>query len=169
MADSTYSVIADLLIGDVTVDDTVKQRHVNQAADEVDSILGFLYPTPFTEGAVSRPGWLLIKRLANFIASGRLLLEIDQAGEEQMVHAYGKSLLQQATDAMEMVLNGAVNLLPGDDGSDTDAKPVNAMLIANVDNFSVVEAFYGYMAKPPLITTRYPFIPDRLDQPNVWP
>lgn len=168
MTDSTYSATTDLLVGDVTIDDAVKTRHVNQAADEVDSNLGFLYPTPFTEGALSRPGWLLIQRLANFIASGRLLMEIDQGGEEQMIHAYGKSLLQQATDAMSLILSGAIDLRPGDDGS-TEVPATNGMLIANVDDFSVVDKFYDYMAKPPIFLQRFPFIPDRLNPPGVWP
>lgn len=173
MATSTYGLITDMLIGDVTVDDSVKQRHVDQAADEVDSKLGFLYPTPFTEVALSRPGWLLIRRLANFIASGRLIMEIDQGGEENIVHKYGMSLLQQAEDAMCIILDGSVNLLPGDDGSGAGDAPVNGMLIGNVDKFATVDAFYDYMAKPPIFPDpRYPYdpwIPDRFsNQPGVW-
>lgn len=144
---STYSNVTDLFVGDITVDDTIKQNHVDRAADEVDSRLGFLYVTPFVEGDISRPGWLLIQRLANFIASGRLLLEIDQAGEQQMIHAYGKRLLDDAEATIQLILSGQIDLRP-QDPTEIEVPAINGAKVVNLDPYSQVEAFYGWAAIP---------------------
>lgn len=144
---STYSTISDLFVGDITIDTATKQQHVDRAADEVDSRLGFMYVTPFTQGALSRPGWLFIQRLANFIASGRLLLEIDQAGEGMMIHAYGKRLLDDAEECISYVLDGKIDLLPTDP-SDPDIQAVHGATVRNLDPYSQVEAFYGWASIP---------------------
>lgn len=145
----TYSHVPDLLVGDVVIAADIKQRHVNNATDEVDSKLGFDYPTPFTPDNTSRQGWLLIKRLANFYASGRLLLEIAQVGEQQQINSYGKSLVDQADEVVACILKGDINLSP----ESVEPDPVqNQFLIQNLDPVSQVEAFYGYIAQP-----TYPF------------
>ena len=152
---SVYGDITDLDVGDISVLDDTKTRHVNNAADEIDSRLGFMYQTPFTVSNTSDAGWKLIQRLARFVASGRLLMEIAQASENQMVQAYAKRLLDDAEAAFALILEGKVNLspaTPSDPGSSVDNQ--NAVTVTNLDPYSQVEAFYGWAALPPG-TVRY--------------
>lgn len=143
----TYSQTSDMLIGDVFTDETKKLKHVTLASKEVDEKLGFKFSTPFDESAVSGPAWNLISRIANFIASGRFLLESDQSGEENGVHAYGQSLLNEANLAIKAILDGDVNLYP-DTGDPQKMTAPHSALVTNVDPYSQVEAFYGFTARP---------------------
>lgn len=154
---ATYSTADELLIGDLTVSPAVKQKHVDAATREVDERLGFNYQTPFTQSSVSRPAWFLIKRIANYIASGRLLLETDQSGEDNGVHAYGLYLLQEVDTILEPILNGEINLSPPSDDLPDPTTPHGAR-VSNVDPYSQVEAFYGWAARPPVYFP-YPGMP----------
>lgn len=153
---STYSDKTELLIGDLVCSDTLKDKHVTDASDEIDSKLGFLYTVPFTQASVSAPAWILIHRIANNLASGRLLLEINQSREPAAlgyqnapvkVTSYGQSLIDEAEATLAMIVKGDINLNPPGDSGD-DLKVLHGSRVANLDKYSQVEAFYGWASKP---------------------
>lgn len=165
MADSTYSTVDDLLIGDMPVAMSFsKQKFVNDAANEVDSIIGVRYVTPVDvsppppdgTGPLPRHASLFVKRAANHLASGRLILALAAGGEDQALHAYGWSLVKGALDALNQIASGQYDL-PGADPLPTDQDTrVTGPQLGNVDASSGVEAFYGYVAPrlpyyPPLV------------------
>lgn len=145
-----YCTDGDLLIGDVTLKDrdTLVKKHIDAAADTIDSQIGFSYATPVTSSTVSRSGWLLLKRIAIFVASGTLLMETDQAGEGTKVHDYALYLLQQAQAALEAIVSGDVNLRPSIENEVPDG-PQGKVLVNNLDPYSQVESFYGWASQPP--------------------
>jgi len=154
-----YSAVEDLLTGNIPTPGYLSpQKYVDDAADEIDSKIGFLYKTPVvvteenpvgTPNPVARPVRLLLKRLNNFLASGRLLMAASAGGEDDRVHAYGWSLVQDATLALQQIAEGKI-LLEGVEPADgnTDGVPVTAPLIYNEDPESNVSAFYDRIVNP---------------------
>ncbi|HWI68184.1 MAG TPA: hypothetical protein VNS88_07365, partial [Nitrospiraceae bacterium] len=71
-----YSEVTDLLTGNVPTPAYLSpQKYVDDAADEIDSKIGFVYETPIdvtysSSNPVTRPVRLLLKRINNFLASG---------------------------------------------------------------------------------------------------
>ena len=154
---SSYSTVADLLIGDMPVAvGFSKQKFVDDAADEVDSVLGRRYVTPIDvsdTSAVPRHARLFVKRVANHLASGRLILALAAGGEDQALHAYGWSLVKNATDALGLIASGEYDIDGAQPAEGTgDTANVGAS-IQNVDATSGVEAFYqnGQSSVQPLI------------------
>lgn len=145
-----YCADGDLLIGDLALKDrdSLVQKHIDAAADTIDSKIGFAYVTPVTSSVVSRAGWLLLRRIAVYLASGTLLMETDQAGEGTKVHDYALYLLQQADSAIEAIVSGDVNLRPSDENEVQDG-PQSKVLVNNLDTYSMVESFYGWASQPP--------------------
>jgi phage gp36-like protein len=146
--DSTYSTVDDLLLGDMPVAvGFSKQKFVNDAADELDSVVGRRYKTPLNvadDSPLPRHARLFVKRIANHIASGRLILALAAGGEDQALHAYGWSLVKGALDALEQIACGDYEIpgaepLPGTSEEAKNAGPT----VKNVDATSGVEAFYG--------------------------
>lgn len=128
------------------------QKFVDDAADEIDSKIGFVYQTPIDvtdvpENPVVRPARLLLKRLNVNLATGRMLLAADASGEGSQLHAYGWSLIREVNAAVnnlidgDIVLEGAPLVAPG-------ALNNNIPLIYNKDAESNVEAFYDRVANP---------------------
>lgn len=148
-----YCSINDVSIGNIPLPSYIdKQKFVDDAADEIDSKIGFLYTTPIDvtdspTNPVVRPARLLLKRLAISLATGRLVLALDAAGEDDKLHAYGWSMVREATAALnkisdgEIVLEGAVLVNP-------DASATKTVLLYNEDPESSVEAFYNRIANP---------------------
>jgi hypothetical protein len=136
-------------------------EYVNDAADEIDSMIGAIYKTPIdisTNGPVSRPSRLLLKRLNKHLAMGRLILAVTSAEEHERLHAYGQSLVAECLAALMMLQDGRVKLdgAAGPDGNDLDdRKP--AVVLINKDPESNVEAFYDRLANP-----NYSFAPTDL-------
>lgn len=116
-----YSEVSDLLLGDTIVGGGVsKQQFVDAAADEIDSKIGWLYVTPIAvDGdnysnpvipALPRHEALLLKGINNKLASGRLIMTLDIAGEGTTLHAYGARLVKEAMDELHLIANGSVDL-----------------------------------------------------------
>lgn len=149
---TTYSEVGDLLTGNVPMPDYLSpEKYVQDAANEIDSKIGFLYQTPIdvsTNSDVPRPARLLLQRINNFLASGRLLMAAASGGEDDRVHAYGFYLVQQATLALDALalgdpmLEGAV---PIDTG---EAAAITSIIVNNLDPESNVEAFYDRVMNP---------------------
>ena len=149
---SVYSVIGDILLGDLPIPGYVdKQKYVDDAADEMDSYIGYTYVTPIDmnpAGPVIRPARLLLHRIATHLSTGRLVLAIAVASEDKSLHAYGKSLVDDAVAALEKIAGGEIPLTGAVPIVGTTSPPSGPM-IANIDQFSMVEQFYQQMAVPP--------------------
>lgn len=156
MPDSTYSTVADLLLGDLPVPVEVgRQNFVNAAADEVDSILGVRYVTPIPMGdspeVVPRYARLLVKRAANHLASGRLILALAIGGEDSALHAYGYELVRGAMKWLEAIAEGAYDIPGATLNPVSDTVAPKGAKIGNLDASSGVENFYQTVMAPPLL------------------
>lgn len=137
---------------------------VADAADEIDSQIGFLYETPINvtlSGTVPKPVKLLLKRINISLATGRLILTLDATGENKNLNAYGQSLITQALEALASIAKGDP-ILPGVPSANPDDEVTsNLPQLANKDNESYVEAFYERIANPwylyPPVIQREPF------------
>ena len=167
-----YSEITDLLTGNVPTPAYLSpQKYVDDAADEIDSKIGFVYETPIdvtdsSSNPVSRPVRLLLKRINNFLASGRLLLAVDAGAETDRVHSYGLYLIQEAQMSLDLISSGKIDL-EGAEVLPAEQATVTAPLIHNVDEESNVESFYDRIANPnfvyfPLYVPGIPGNPDGL-------
>ncbi len=150
-----YSEVDDLLVGDIPLPRGMKsQKYVDDASDEIDSMIGFVYETPLNmddDSTIARPVRLLLKRLANNLATGRLILAMSTGGQRMELHAYGAKLVADAISVLtqiasgDLVLQGATRVEPS--GDDPNAQFTGPQ-IANVDAESNVEAFYDRVASP---------------------
>lgn len=149
-----YSTKDDLLIGNIPLPGYIdSEKVVEDAADEIDSAIGFVYKTPIewaveppTTVALQRPSRLLLKRINNYLATGRLILETAAAAEHSETHAYANRLLREANASLNAIARGEI-VLEGAERIDQDQQ-VTTVMIHNVDPESNVEAFYDRIAKP---------------------
>lgn len=149
-----YAAVGDLLTGGIPTPAYLStQKYVDDAADEIDSHIGLMYATPIDvtdveTNPVVRPVRLLLKRINTYLATGRLIMAATSNGEDDNLHAYGLSLVQEATAALKAISSGEI-VLTGVDPADPDAQArVTGPIIANVDSESNVEAFYDRIANP---------------------
>jgi len=137
-----YCATTDLLAGDIPLTGLDAAKFVNDAADEIDSQIGFRYLTPVASDA-ARPVLLLLKRINAHLATGRMIMAADAAGQRSELHAYGESLVREALASLAAIAGGMVDLpvtpFPSNANDQVEAGP----LIYNVDPVSQVEAFYG--------------------------
>lgn len=147
-----YSSDSDLLIGNIPLPGYISPtKIVDDAADEIDSQLGFIYVTPISAyegGPLTRPARLLLKRINNNLASGRLILQLASSDENRQVHAYGWQLIEEATAALKCIREGEVVLEGAERLPNAVTEAVTVPLIANVDSESSVEAFYDRIGNP---------------------
>lgn len=137
-----YSQVDDLLTGDLHISSKVdKQKVIDDAAEEIDSKIGFLYSLPIPFVSLPLHQKLLLKQINNKLASGRLILALDIVGEENSLHAYGLRLVTEATGELMLIANGQVDLdaprWETPDDSYTDKTPT----IKNRDAESAVDQF----------------------------
>lgn len=161
----TYSEVADLILGDIPEPkDAI--RWVQDATDEIDSKLGMRFVTPIVidETVVAyRATILLLKRINNWLASGRLIVSKAASGEMQQLNAYGAYLLTQGEAALNELVKGDLPL-PGLTPLESDDVGASGPIIGNVDAQSNVESFYTF------VTTPRPFGSDpMIDRGIVWP
>lgn len=152
-----YCEEGDLLLGDIPIASYVsKTGYVNDAADEIDSYIGFIYRTPVTftdpDDPATRPARLLLKRINAHLASGRLIMALDAGGQDDRLHAYGYSLVKEAVASLmgiadgSIVLEGAAPVVEAPDSVEP-----KGIVINNLDEESNVEAFYNRVASPTYI------------------
>lgn len=142
-----------MVTGNIPVNPVSAQKYVNDAADEIDSLIGKVYKTPVDMtpgpdetppgiGTMSRPSRLLLKRVSNWLASGRLMLSTAAGGEDGELHAYALYLVNSASSVLMSIARGEVEL-EGAEKTDPDgSEGVYGPLISNVDPESNVEAMY---------------------------
>lgn len=147
----TYCEADDLLVGSIPLPDYLNQEKVvSDAADEIDTYIGFRYTTPvvLADTPANRPAILLLKRINSHLASGRLLMEVAAPTENIELNAYAKRLVDEALLALTAIKNGEIILgdapiLPGTEGS------VTGPLQYNKDSKSQVDAFYDEIVWAP--------------------
>lgn len=150
-----YCVEADLLIGDISVSAQLSPaKYVADAADEIDSKIGFRYKIPVDPVSSPRPVLLLLKRLNSHLASGRLILAATISANQEELNAYGASLVNDAQLTLAAIADGEM-ILPGA-APNPDLPPPPAeddplaqkILYNNLDLVSQVEAFYTAVTSP---------------------
>lgn len=135
-----YSGVDDLLLGDLVFGPGVdRQKFIDQAAEDMDAKLGFVYRLPLTPRVVANANYgsgagdwkllplheqLLLKGINNKMASGRLILTLDISGEGTALHGYGWQLVRDSTNELLMLSNGDVFL---------SAQPVHADVLGVAD------------------------------------
>lgn len=152
-----YSDPDDMLIGTdfaLPADDTL-ERFVMDAAMEIDSRLGFKYviPLKFThivngsvtyvdpaDPATYTPSYLLVRRLSNFIASGRYILAATSPEENVSLHQYGNKLLRDAEAILSQITSNRADLEIEEIVTETNETPYG-LLVKNRDPRSMVQAF----------------------------
>ena len=144
---ATYCQPNDLIIGDIAGLETQKQEFINIASEEIEAMLGFVYTLPL--GAVTVHGALILKNICRKLASGRLLMAQAASHEDTSVHAYGKSLVDEAEGTLWSIRNGQIEL--GAPKVESMATGGNAPTIIQGDEVSGVDAFYGWMTGSPRI------------------
>lgn len=161
-----YSAVGDLLTGNLPLSTFLSPaKFVQDATNEIDSKIGLIYKTPLdlddtvtidaqvVPNPIPRPARLMIKRIANFLASGRLILAMDISGEDNHLHSYGESLVTEALAALGGIQCGDVPI-PGAGPADPDApEPQTGPRIINSDSVSAVDVFYRN------VMPQYPIIP----------
>lgn len=146
-----YCEPSDLILGDIVLPTwLVPADWVNLAADEIDSKLGFIYKVPLE--AVTPPGGgfaglavheqKLVKGINYKLASGRIILALDSGGEDTTLHAYGLSLVREATNELMQLANGNVQFPDAALNANTAPNgPSVTPGVANGDEMSLVDAW----------------------------
>lgn len=146
---ATYSETGDLLLGDLPSPRDA-EKYVQDATDEINSKLGFRYVVPIVVDQsvpANLPTILLLKRINNHLASGRLVCAKAASGSQQEVHQYGLSLIREAELALNQLVSGEMTL-PGATFQSSDDVGQSGPIISNIDAASNVEAFYGMVTTP---------------------
>lgn len=133
------------------IDSDVAVRHIKNAAETIDMTISKLYAVPVdvTAGSpVSTYAKILLKKINYTLASGNLILEIEDLGEDNKLHAYGKYLVDEAMMALKAIADGSVVLpdVPPANPDDPGASPM-PIFVGNIDPISPVESLYGYLDK----------------------
>lgn len=149
-----YCEVEDLLVGATALPKGMDpQKYVDDAANEIDSTIGFIYVTPVDvseTSSVKRPVRLLLKRLNVHLATGRLITAMSSNNQRTDLHPYGASLIKEVVAVLQQIATGDITLagaaLVTPDGSTVPA--ASGPLIANLDAESNVESFYNRIANP---------------------
>lgn len=152
-----YCQVEDLLLGDVTVGGSInRQLYVDQAAEEMDSKLGWIYKTPIDlDGATANPPTipetipplprheaLLLKTINAKIATARLIMAVSINEEGNAVHAYALRLLKEGNDELIMLANGTI-LLSAPRSESTPDEISRVPGVVNEDVESLLDPFYN--------------------------
>lgn len=146
-----YCTKDDLLIGDVRLASKYGDGSgfVQLAADEIDGQIGHIYVTPviFDEStpekaARVRPAKLLLKKINTLLASGRIVLDMAAGGEDDRLHAYGKSMHDEAILLLNAITSRKINLTDAPLLPDEDSRETTGPSMAQDDPYSLVEGFY---------------------------
>lgn len=138
---TAYSTDDELLIGNLTLGpSTDKHSYVCAAFREINSRIGYLYVLPLPSPPdLAEASALVLNKINNFIASGRLIMALAAGAERENIHAYGLSLVRDGYYELGLILDGTLPLIgavPTDD-SDGSRSPG----VSNRDTVSAVEAF----------------------------
>lgn len=146
-----YSTKQDLLLKGTELGDGEAEKFIALAADDIESALGRIYDIPLTPVAPAtefRPHIaLLLKKISNLLASGRLIMASAANGDLDTTDAYGASLVREGTDLLQQIASGIIDIDavgPGGAVAD-DGGPI----LVNHDARSGVDAFYDFATADP--------------------
>lgn len=120
------------------------QKFFDDAADEMDSIIGGVFETPVVRNLkglpLGRPAQLTLARINRYLATGRYILAVAASGEEDSLHSYGARLVREALDALRDIAIKRV-LFDAYEIPDPEAESKGPR-IYNAEERSNVDAFY---------------------------
>lgn len=152
-----YSTKDDLLTGDIPLAGKYGDgsNFVALAADEIDAQIGHIYVTPVVfdtstpeKAAKNRPARLLLKKINNLLASGRIVLDMAAGGEDASLHAYGASMWKEGIDLLNQISSGGIRLTDAPLLDERDDDENNRVSIAQEDPYSLVQGFYERYQTP---------------------
>lgn len=168
---SSYCEVEDLVLGNVPVPVSAG-KYVQDAADEMDSRLGLLYVTPIVldeSVPTQRPAFLLLKRINAWLASGRLIMALDAAGEDDQLHQYAERLVNEAMAAIKMIIEREIDLPGAEPVNPGESSSVTGPIASWGDDTSPVEAYdstFGNPASIAMTRTRLPYYGGQ--SPYTW-
>lgn len=163
-----YCALGDLRKGDIPLPTYMGNgtSYISAASDEIDAALGHLYKTPITfddppgSGTVpltARPAALMLKKINWLIASGRLILDLAAAGENDNQHAYGMGMLKEGLGLLKQIVDGEITLTGADIVDPPEGQqPTTGPTIHNEDPASLVQGFYEQRSPANVYPIRYP-------------
>jgi hypothetical protein len=147
-----YCEASDLLIGNIPLSSQYGDGtgFVDTATDEMDVVLGQLYETPIVlaDTPANRPSQLWLKTCNKFIASGRLILDIAIAAEDDNLNAYGLSMLNQGLAMLKAIQDGAASITGATPLDPNAGAYQTGPVIFNEDSESLVKAGYEFLLDP---------------------
>ncbi|QEM40908.1 MAG: head-to-tail connector complex protein [Phage AS32] len=152
-----YAATSDLLTGDIPLAAKYGSGtgFLQLAADEIDAQIGHIYVTPivFDEStpekiAAVRPAKLLLKKINTLLASGRIVLDMAAGGEDDNLHAYGKSMHDEAVYLLNKIQEREIVLTDAPLLAEEADNPNTGPSIIQEDAYSLVEAFYNRVQTP---------------------
>lgn len=155
-----YSEVTDLRHGDIPLQTQhgTGEGFVQDAADDIDAQVGHIYVTPIIviDIPANRPTRLLLKKINNLLASGRLLLDMAAAAEDDNLHSYGLQMLKEGMELLRRVSTGEV-ILAGATNLDGNSDAPERLSISNEDPYSMVEGFYRRVQHGECIVNMMPY------------
>lgn len=165
-----YSTTDDLLLDDTNFEGVVDlQKYVSNAADEIDSFIGGIYLIPVASEDSQTE--LLLSKINNFLATGRILMTTAKPGEEDNLNALGKYYVDQAQLVLKGILGGDIILIAPPPLNSGTENLLNYPTIVNVDPGSRVDDFYIHFKKPrrPLVVPALSLLFPDLDIDDLRP
>lgn len=160
-----YAAPTDLLTGDIPLAGKYGDgsAFVQLAADEIDSQIGHIYITPIVfdestpeKAARVRPAKLLLKKINTLLASGRIIMDMAAGGEDDNLHAYGKSMHDEAILLLNAIMDRKIILADAPLLAEEAEGENTAVSVLQEDGYSLVGAFYDRVQNPPIAGFRYP-------------
>ncbi|URG17385.1 head-to-tail connector protein [Rhodococcus phage Mbo2] len=145
--ESCYTTPAESLpwLGDLEIPrGQTMDEWVIKAADEMDGILGQTYRLPLDTNMDipdHKADALLLKKINEFLAAGRLLLAAAGTGQDNSLNAYGSDLVNSAIKELARISSGRTVLESGE-LLDLE-KPTVGVMGLNRDASSYVDQFYS--------------------------
>lgn len=127
-----------------------RQPFIEEASDEMDGKLGWLYVTPIDLDSLKHYERMMLKTICRKIAGGRMITTMAMPDESGTLNALGARLLKEGLDELHMLASGDVPLsaaradLEGDGGPDAGghgATGARTPSIFNTDSESLVGQF----------------------------
>jgi hypothetical protein len=144
-----YCSDSDLLTGPLGLPESMDvAKYVQDAADEIDTQIGFVYQTPVVgvgAAPLPRPVSLLLKRINALLASGRAIIAAGGGSQDTSLNAYGRSLVDEARAALTPIVEGRT-VLEGAERLPDQGEENRGPRIYNIDSESPTDAFYGYFS-----------------------